>query len=95
MELVQSATPPPYVGVANEVRAWLARRRITAARAASRLGWTQPYLSRRLTGSVPFDVADLISLADLLDVAPEEFFRSPSGGRARNIIYYPPRLIAA
>jgi transcriptional regulator with XRE-family HTH domain len=63
--------------VAGEVRAHLARRRLSGRQAALRLGWTQPYMSRRLTGDVPFDVADLEAIGDLLGVRPEVFFLGP------------------
>jgi len=38
------------------------------------LGWKQTYMSRRLTGAVPFDVDDLAALAELLDVPIGQFF---------------------
>ena len=62
--------------MAAEIRAELARRRLSARAAAARLGWTQAYLSRRLNGDVPFDVEDIEALADLLGVPPQRFFRS-------------------
>ena len=64
--------------VAAEIRAELARRRLSARRAAARLGWTQAYLSRRLNGDVPFDVEDIEALAELLGVPPQRFFRRNS-----------------
>jgi transcriptional regulator with XRE-family HTH domain len=63
--------------VAGEVRAWLARRQRSGRSAALELGWTEPYLSRRLTGGVPFDVSDLAKLAELLDVPITVFFDGP------------------
>jgi transcriptional regulator with XRE-family HTH domain len=63
--------------VAGEVRAWLGRRNMSARQAALKIGWTQPYLSRRITGDVPFNVRDLDSLAGLLDVDPSVFFQPP------------------
>jgi transcriptional regulator with XRE-family HTH domain len=65
--------------VANEVRAQLARRRISGQQAADRLGWTQGYIQRRLAGKVAFDVADLGALAALLEVPVTAFFVAPSG----------------
>lgn len=65
--------------VAGEVRAGIARAGLSGSQAAVRLGWTQPYMSRRLTGRVPFDVTDLGELAELLDVPIEVFFREPVG----------------
>lgn len=63
--------------VAAEMRAQLARRRLSGRQAATRLGWTSPYLSRRLTGEVAFDVADLEALAGLLDVPVASFLQGP------------------
>jgi len=42
------------------------------------LGWSEVYMSRRLRGKVPFNVADLDSIARLLDVPVTTFFESPS-----------------
>lgn len=63
--------------VAGEVRAHLARRGLSGNEAAIQLGWTQPYLSRRLSGRVPFNVADLAKLANFLEVPMSEFFEVP------------------
>ena len=63
--------------VAGEVRAHLGRHRLSGRAAAFRLGWTQQYMSRRLTGAVPFDVDDLDKLAELLDVPVTAFFDVP------------------
>lgn len=63
--------------VADEVRAWLARRRRSANRAAKELGWSQPYMSQRLNGDQPFDLDDLDQLAALLDVPVTAFFDVP------------------
>jgi transcriptional regulator with XRE-family HTH domain len=60
--------------VAGEVRAYLGRRRLSGRAAAMQLGWTQQYMSRRLTGVIPFDVADLAALADLLEIPIVAFF---------------------
>lgn len=60
--------------VSGEVRALLARRRISGRKAAMMLGWTAPYLSRRLIGEIPWNLTDLEAVAALLDVAPESFF---------------------
>lgn len=54
--------------VAEELRALMARRRITVASVAKDLGWGQMYLSRRLNGQVPFSVGELIGLARSLKV---------------------------
>lgn len=68
--------------VAAEVRAHLARHRVSGRQAALRLGWTVPYMSRRLSAEVAFDVDDLSALADLLGLPITAFFDRPvvSGG---------------
>lgn len=58
---------PFHLNVAEEVRAMLARRRLSARAAASALGWSQMYMSRRISGKTPLDVNDLCALAVLLD----------------------------
>lgn len=64
--------------VAAEVRAQLARQRVSGAAAAAQLGWSQIYLWRRLSGRVAFDVNDLSALASLLDVPVATFFPAPA-----------------
>jgi transcriptional regulator with XRE-family HTH domain len=57
----------------------MARRRRSGRSVALELGCTEPYLSRRLTGAVPFDVTDLIKIADLLEIPVTTFFETPGG----------------
>jgi transcriptional regulator with XRE-family HTH domain len=66
--------------VAGVVRAELARRRMSGSQAAERLGWTQPYISRRLTGRIPFDIEDLAQLSGLLGVEIIDFLPAPGKG---------------
>jgi transcriptional regulator with XRE-family HTH domain len=66
--------------VATEVRAYLARRRLSASKAAKAIGWKQQYLARRLSGDVAFDVDELGALAELLDCRVTDFFGGPSSG---------------
>lgn len=67
--------------VAEEVRALLARRRLSAAKASQQLGWSAQYLSHRMTGRTVFDVADLEALAGLLEVPVTAFFAGSDAGR--------------
>jgi hypothetical protein len=66
--------------VAGEVRAYLGRRRLSGRAAAMQLGWTQQYMSRRLTGAIPFDVADLAA-----EVSPDVRQRTLSASPVRNL----------
>ena len=60
--------------VAAEVRAELARRRMSVRQTAQRLGWGQTATHRRITGESPLDVQHLHEIAELLDKPIEEFF---------------------
>lgn len=60
--------------VAAEVRAELARRRMSLRQASSRLGWGLTATHRRITGQSPLDVAHLHQIAEMLDKRVEEFF---------------------
>lgn len=59
--------------VAGEVRAQLARRRITGRQIGLMVGWTPAYVSRRVSGQIPFSLADLEALAKALDISISEF----------------------
>lgn len=67
--------------VAAEVRAFMGRHGLSQTRLAELLDWKQQYLSRRLTGTVPFDTNDLEALAEIFEVQPETFFRGPRPGK--------------
>ena len=58
--------------VAEEIRVLLARRRMSASELARQAGMTQPYISRRLTGEIAFDVDDLDKIAVALGVKPAD-----------------------
>lgn len=60
--------------VAANVRAEMARRGVSANRLPGLVGESQSYWARRMTGRTPFDVNDLIALAQLLEVHPGVFF---------------------
>lgn len=60
--------------VAEEVRAWLGRRRISQQRVADHLGTTQAAVSRRLVGAVSFSASELAIVADLVGAHPGDFF---------------------
>lgn len=54
--------------VAAEVRAAAARRRMSGAQLADRLGMSQMAMSRRMSGRMPFRVDELAALAAVLEV---------------------------
>lgn len=54
--------------VAAEVRAKLARERISGSELARQLGWSQSYTTRRLDGRIALDLDDLERIADALGV---------------------------
>lgn len=59
--------------VAAEVRAEVARKQISQEKLAERVGCSRPYLQRRLTGTTPFDVAELALVAEALGVPMTQF----------------------
>ncbi|MQA84085.1 MAG: helix-turn-helix domain-containing protein [Streptosporangiales bacterium] len=54
--------------VAAEIRAELARQRISHSALAEKLGVSRAYLSRRLSGDTPLSVPDLAAIAAILGV---------------------------
>lgn len=52
--------------IAANVRAWMGRRNVTQTALASHLGCSQPVVSRRVRGEMPFDTDELIAIAGLL-----------------------------
>ncbi len=71
--------------VAAEVRAELARQRISIRQAAFRLGWGQATAYRRLTGEAALDAGHLHQLAQLLGVPVATFFET-AGVRCPGIL---------
>lgn len=62
--------------VAEEVRAMMARRQVHGKQLAALLGVSQMYVSRRMHGEIPWDVADLARLAGLLRCKVADFLPS-------------------
>lgn len=54
--------------IAEELRAFLARRRISGRQLAAMLGWAPQYLSRRMTGQIPFTMGELYLISQVLDI---------------------------
>lgn len=68
MPLPPAALPSVREVVAGELRAHMARQRITQMRLSSMLGRPQTWLSRRLACEVAFTVDDFVAICALLDV---------------------------
>jgi transcriptional regulator with XRE-family HTH domain len=66
--------------VAEEIRALMARRRLSGVQLAARIDKSQGYLSRRLNGVQPFDVDDLEAIAGVLGVPVSALLRPPEIG---------------
>jgi transcriptional regulator with XRE-family HTH domain len=74
MRIAEPATVDPAAkAVGDRVKAEMERQSIRQSTVAKRLRISQPAVSRRIIGVVPFDVAELEKLARLLDV-PVTFF---------------------
>jgi transcriptional regulator with XRE-family HTH domain len=68
--------------VSDEVRAEMARQRVSQHKLAAACGWTQAYLARRLTGRVTFSTDDLETIALALGVPLAQI----TGGFARETV---------
>lgn len=58
--------------VIENIRAQMARKRLSQKDIADHLGVTQPAVSARLSGKTPIDVEELSKIADLLDLSAAE-----------------------
>lgn len=67
----------PAQRVSGEVRAAMARKRVTQSVLAAHLGISQAALSRRLRGEIPFDVNELALIASHLDVTIDALIPTP------------------
>lgn len=65
-------TVPLRERVAEELRALLARRKVTPTELGRRLGKSQTWVWRRLEGEVAFDLNDLEAIAAVLAVTPAD-----------------------
>lgn len=66
----------PHKLVAAEVRAEMARQRMSQVKLAELLGVAQQTISRRIVGEVAFDITELVEIARLLDVPVAQFLGS-------------------
>lgn len=62
----------PGERTAGAVRAELARRQLSGRDLAKALGWSFTTTSRRLNGSYPFDIDELVAVADYLGLSPAD-----------------------
>lgn len=76
---------PVIEQIAAEVRAEMARQGLSQAKLATKLGWTQPRLSRRVTpgknGLIPFTAAELLAVADKLGAPIAQFLPTAEAAR--------------
>ena len=72
--------------VAEEIRALLGRRKMSASELARRMGVSQKYMSRRITGETAFDVDDLNAIAAVLGVEVATLIPRRSGSSEGRLI---------
>ncbi|MEF2979048.1 helix-turn-helix domain-containing protein [Subtercola sp. YIM 133946] len=61
--------------IAAEIRADMARKKITQSTLMEALLMTQPSLSKRLTGERPFTLSEMEKVCGVLRIAPNELLR--------------------
>lgn len=66
--------------VAEEIRVALARHRVSGAELARKLGVSQAYVWRRMSGDLPFTLDDVERIAEALDMEPNDLI--PGGVRS-------------
>ena len=69
---------PAPESVIAEIRAEMGRQDINGNQLAERLGTSEMWVSRRLSGVTPLRVADLIRIADALGVPITQFLPAPA-----------------
>ncbi len=67
--------------VAEEIRAALARRRMSGRQLATNLGVSQTWMSSRLSGATPIDLNDLERIAAAMSVEVADLLPRPTEGR--------------
>jgi transcriptional regulator with XRE-family HTH domain len=70
----------PTAQAAANIRAELARRRISQTALAAHLGVSQSWVASRLQGRTPFDVNELHAVAKFLGVPPSALLPDPPNG---------------
>ena len=61
--------------VAANIRAEMARQRLSQSTVAGAVGMSPAAMSQRLTGKTPIDVNELVRLAAVLDIPAESLLR--------------------
>lgn len=75
------------VQVAEEIRAMMARRRMTGAGLARALGVSEAWVSYRLSGKQAIDLNDLERIAEVLGIAPQDLLPPPIGAASRRELW--------
>jgi len=63
--------------VSAEIRAELTRQDRSQGDLCAALGWSEPYLSRRLTGQVSFSLTDIEKIAGVFRLPVSQFVNPP------------------
>lgn len=84
---IETTTPGVRELVAANLTAELRRKRFSDRQAATALGLTNVYVSRRASGAVELSASDLALFSDFLDIPISKLFegmkKGPAGGAAR------------
>lgn len=78
------ARQPATERVAAEVRALMGRHNVTQMQLRDVLGVSQPAISARLHGQVPFDANEIAALAEHFGVTPGDLFGAGAGSGGPN-----------
>lgn len=64
--------------IGREIRAEMARQRMTHVRLAGHLGLSQNVVSQRLAGRIEFRPSELVKISEVLGVPMTDFFPKPA-----------------
>ena len=81
-----SSEPPPLTAnerIIQTVKSLMDWRRMTQADLAALLDRSQPWLSKRLTGTTPFQIEDLDALGGVFGLSPAELLQAGHGNLDR------------
>jgi transcriptional regulator with XRE-family HTH domain len=65
--------------ISSEILALMGRNRVSQTELAAALGWTQPYISRRINGHTPWSIDDLEMIAEYFDRGLASIIADASG----------------
>lgn len=84
-----------YSTTTRRILGFMGETRTTQTALANALGWSQPYISRRVNGQKAWDVDDLDAIAGYFDIPTDVLMFGPSDLRERPSTWIDATLVGA